>query len=396
MRARSGIRTRDLHHGKVALYQLSYSRTLNNKPNLYNLDQSSSDFREFSCHSLRIHIIFKYWLLISRYIFPMVIKHYLLMHLLCLVLLASPAQARDNTKDPVIEHLADAYTWHFVCIGHHHLTLYLPIIIYTRQQGLCVFSSGSFWDVHHQVTAYRGFVLKEGKIVSLQGWKVYDLSITKNVASMLLSLLLLLLLFFGLARHCKGKQARSHPFWILLFYWVEFVRNHIARKKIGAKYYEQYTPFLLTLFSFIFMNNFLGLLPGAANVTGNFSVTLSLSLFSFFLTNLNGNKHYWQHIFNPPGVPKWILPIIVPIELLGVLTKIFTLAMRLFANILAGHLMLGNIIALIFIMQSVFSPFVSIPLGVFVILMECFVAFFQAYLFTLLSATYLGAAVGHE
>lgn len=181
--------------------------------------------------------------------------------------------------------------------------------------------------------------------------------------------------------------------WVVLAFLVNLVRNDIAKANINEKHYRRFTPYLLTLFFFIWLNNFMGLLPGAANVTGNISVTLVLSLFTFFITNLNGSRCYWQHILTPPGIPKWLFPIIVPIEILGVFIKIFTLMIRLFANMLAGHLILLNIIGLIFILKSIFAPMISVPLGAFMVMLDLFVTFFQAYLFTLLSAIYLGAAV---
>lgn len=137
----------------------------------------------------------------------------------------------------------------------------------------------------------------------------------------------------------------------------------------------------------------MGLLPGAANVTGNISVTLVLALFTFVITTIHGNKHYWGHILRPPGVPIWLLPIMIPVELLGLLTKPISLMVRLFANITAGHIILLSIISLIFIFQTSWAGLISVPFGAFMFLLKLIVAFLQAYIFTLLSAIYFGMAV---
>ena len=152
-------------------------------------------------------------------------------------------------------------------------------------------------------------------------------------------------------------------------------------------------PYLLSVFFFIWLPNLLGLLPGAANVTGNVSIALVLALFTFVITNINGNKYYWAHVFNPPGVPWWLTPIMIPIELIGLLTKPFSLMVRLFANITAGHIILLSIVGLIFILKNAWIGTVSVPFGAFMFLLKLLVAFLQAYIFTLLSAIYFGAAV---
>lgn len=311
------------------------------------------------------------------------------------ILLLSPSQAHQPTpaEDPIMEHLADAYAWHFTTIDHKHITLYLPVIIYKKGSGLYVFSSKNLWDKHHQTVPYQGFKLNHKKIKSIDGTKIYDVSITKNVASMLISMLLLLLLFLSMANYYKRNQGRPpRGAWVLLAYFIDLVRDHIVTPNIDEKHRLRFTPYLLTLFFFIWLNNLMGLLPGAANVTGNLSVTFVLALFAFLITNLHGTSYYWNHIFNPPGVPKWVLPIIVPIELLGVFIKPFTLMLRLFANMLAGHLVLLNIIWLIFILKSILVPIISVSLSVFMLLIKLFVAFFQSYIFVFLLAKYLGTA----
>ena len=244
--------------------------------------------------------------------------------------------------------------------------------------------------------AYRGYRLNDHeKIVALDPDRTfYDLSITKNVAAMLVSVLILLSMALAAARRYQ-RQPHAVPrgFWALLELLISFVKDEIAIPNIGKQQYARFMPYLLSVFFFIWLNNLLGLLPGAANVTGNISVTLVLALFTFVITNLNGNKHYWGHVFSTPGVPRWLSPIMIPIELIGLLTKPFALMVRLFANITAGHIILLSIISLIFLLQSAWVGAVSVPFGAFMILLKLIVAFLQAYIFTLLSAIYFGAAV---
>lgn len=308
------------------------------------------------------------------------------------ILLLSPLQAHQATTpadDPIMHHLKDDYAWHVT----KDVTLYLPVLIYRKGNGWHVFSSKHLWDKHHKPVPYEGFILDHGKIKSVDGAKIYDISITKNVASMLISMLLLFLLFLGMASYYKRNQG-GYPrgAWVVLAYLIDLVRNHIVKPNIDEKDRLRFTPYLLTLFFFIWLNNLMGLLPGAANVTGNLSVTFVLALFAFLITNLHGTSYYWSHIFNPPGVPKWILPIMVPIELLGIFTKPFTLMLRLFSNMLAGHLVLLNIIWLIFILKSILVPIISVSLGVFMLIIKLFVAFLQSYIFVFLLAKYLGTA----
>jgi F-type H+-transporting ATPase subunit a len=322
--------------------------------------------------------------------------------LLMVVLLTHRAWAEEVLKSDnfIMHHVQDAHEWHFATVGRTHLTLPLPIIIYAADRGLEIFSSSRFADVHHQRMSYAGYTLNDNdKIVALdQDRTFYDLSITKNVAAMLVSVLILLATFLSAARHYIRKpQAAPRGFWALLELLICFVRDDIALPNVGQKDYKRFMPYLLSIFFFIWLNNLLGLLPGAANVTGNISITLVLALFTFTMTNLNGNKHYWGHVFNTPGVPRWLSPIMVPVELLGLFTKPCALMVRLFANITAGHVILLSIVGLIFTLQTTWIGIISVPFGAFMLLLKLLVAFLQAYIFTLLSAIYLGAAVrSHE
>jgi F-type H+-transporting ATPase subunit a len=310
------------------------------------------------------------------------------------------AEKSCKNGDFIMHHVKDAHDWHFVTIGHTHVTLYLPIIIYAPGRGLELFSSQHFKDAHHQRVPYKGYILNDNeKIIALDTSHVfYDLSLTKNITAMLISAVILSATFLIAAQHYKRKpQAAPRGFWALLELLICFVKNEIAIPNIGKKNYKRFIPYLLSMFFFIWLNNLLGLLPGAANVTGNISITLVLALFTFVITNLNGNKHYWGHVFNTPGVPRWLAPIMVPVELLGLLTKPFALMVRLFANITAGHIILLSIIGLVFSLENTWVGLISVPFGAFMFLLKLLVAFLQAYIFTLLSAIYLGAAVrGHE
>ncbi len=307
------------------------------------------------------------------------------------------AEKAPNKEDFIMHHVKDAHEWHFVTIGNAHITLPLPVIIYSPDKGLEIFSSSHFTDAHHQRVPYQGYLLSDSeKIVALdQDRVVYDLSLTKNIAAMLISVLILLATFLIAARHYQRKpKAAPHGFWALLELLICFVRDEIAMPNIGKKNYKRFMPYLLSMFFFIWLNNLLGLLPGAANVTGNISIALVLALFTFVITNLSGNQHYWDHVFNTPGVPRWLTPIMVPVELLGLFTKPFALMIRLFANITAGHIILLSIIGLIFTLKNTWVGVISVPFGAFMFLLKLLVAFLQAYIFTLLSAIYLGAAVG--
>ena len=178
--------------------------------------------------------------------------------------------------------------------------------------------------------------------------------------------------------------------------FIIFIRDDIAKPAIGQKKYLKFLPFLLTVFFFIFLNNLLGLVPifpGGANLTGNIAVTMVLAVFVFVITTINGNKNYWVHIFNTPGVPVWLAPIMIPVEIIGIFTKPFALMIRLFANITAGHIIILSLISMIFIFKSVFLSVPSLLMVLFMDFIELLVAFLQAYIFTLLSALFIGLAM---
>jgi len=318
---------------------------------------------------------------------------------------SASAQHAEGEPDPetegptefIFHHVKDAYEWHFITIGHTHITLPLPLILYSPDRGLEVFMSSKFLDEDHNYVPYKGYMLTDdgGHLETVdEGRTFYDFSITKNVFAMFISVTVLLIIFLSIANRYK-KDPRTPPKGLqsVLEPLILFIRDDIARPVIGEKKYQRFMPYLLTVFFFILINNLLGLLPGAANVTGNISVTFVLAVITFFITQFSGNKGYWMHIFNTPGVPKWLLPIMIPVEIIGLFTKPFSLMVRLFANITAGHIIILSLIALIFIFKSIAMGPVSVLFGTIMTFLELLVAFLQAYVFTLLSAIYFGGAV---
>ncbi|AXI24397.1 A subunit [Cardinium endosymbiont of Sogatella furcifera] len=318
-------------------------------------------------------------------------------YLLGCILWAPRAHATpEATGDCVMEHVADAHSWHFATISGNHIELPLPIILYSSDRGIECFSSARFYNPHHQPTDYHGYRLVHQKIHCIDPNRaVLDLSITKNIAAMFVSIVLLVSGLLWTRQHYRRAPfAPPKGCFACIDLIISFVKNDIALPNIGKQHHARFLPYLLTIFCFIWLNNLLGLLPGGANVTGSISVTLVLAAFTILMTVFNSNKHYWRHIFKPEGVPRWLLPIMIPIEILGILTKFFSLMVRLFANITAGHIILLSIIGLIFSMKSTCIGFVvSVPFGTFMFLLKLLVAFLQAYVFTLLSAIYLGQAV---
>ncbi len=309
----------------------------------------------------------------------------------------SVTEDAHNADKPVdiaaiaFEHILDAHSWHFWGEGHDAVAMPLPIIIYSSTNGLKVFSSAKF---EHGHASYENYSLVDEKIVSSDpNESIYDFSITKNVAQLLLSAIVLLLVFTSMAKAYKtqgvisapkGKQSFLEPL-------VVFVRDDLAKNNIGSTS-DKYVPYLLTVFFMILINNVFGLIPISANLTGNIAFTLVLSVVTFIVTNINGNKHYWSHIFLPHA-PKAIWPILIPIEVFGILTKPFALMIRLFANITAGHIIIISLVGLIFIFKSIYIAPVAVAFSLFIDILEVLVAFLQAYIFTMLTALFIGSAV---
>ncbi len=336
-----------------------------------------------------------------------------------------------NVGEMIMHHIKDAHEWHIAGPEHGGISIYLPIILHDN--GFKVFSSKYFY--HGKETEVQGkdsvtYTYMEGvgpakgyalyheeiykldKIGTFNGQPVYnlkfhgehphnasptDLSITKNVASLLFGSLLILLIMFAVARFYR-KNGAVAPKGIAKFLEpiIVMVRDDIAKANIDKHKYHKYVPYLLTIFFFIWINNMLGLIPiipGGANLTGNITITLFLAFCTLLVTVFSGNKNYWGHIFWMPGIPVPMKIFMIPIELIGILTKPFALMIRLFANITAGHIIVLALISIIFINKNIAWAGLSVPMALFISVLEILVAFLQGFLFAMLSALFIGAAV---
>jgi len=309
---------------------------------------------------------------------------------------ADTAEAEAFDLNPYIfGHVGDAYEWHITTINGKHISI--PLLCIVIDDGLHVFSSRRIEE--------NGYALNEnGKLVNATtGKRPVDISITKNVFSLFLSSILLIFLVLWAARWYKRHDALKEAprgFAGLMEMLVTMVTDDIIKEGVG-KDWEKYAPYLLTAFFFIFLNNLLGIVPffpGGANVTGNIAVTLVLAVCTFLAVNLFGNKHYYKDIFWPE-VPTWLkvpVPLMPLIEIIGIFTKPFSLMVRLFANILAGHIMILGVVAVIFITAKLGPAIngsmsvISVLFGVFMDMLELLVAFIQAYVFTMLSSVFIG------
>jgi F-type H+-transporting ATPase subunit a len=340
---------------------------------------------------------------------------------------ASHEKKGFNAKEVILGHVKDAHDWHLLDIAGNPVTIPLPVIMYSKERGLSVFSSSQFHHGHASHDGYRlvnghyieemrehgvdASKLVEGKVIAVDandqptGEEIYDWSMTKNLVSMLLGAVLLVWLMTGVAKTYKTRGSKQAPkgFQSLIEPVIIFMRDEVAKPNIPGAHYERYTPFILTIFFFILINNLLGLLPGGANVTGNLAVTAALALISFLATMFSSNKHFWAHTLNPP-VPGWVKPILVPVEIIGIFTKPVSLMIRLFANILAGHIIILSIISLVFIFGSLqpvagfgFAP-ITIVFNLVMMMLELLVAFIQAFIFANLTAVFIGQAMegGHD
>ena len=345
--------------------------------------------------------------------------------------------------DEVMIHISDANEIHL--FGDVHLPL--PCILYSKKDGLSFVMSSAFEHGHKVV---NGYVLDHGDVKRIQCTEAlahldhidftetrkgsdgsytsvavshgkeyiiekpatllnigsatwFDFSLSKNIISMLVATLLLFVVFNAVAKSYKSRDGQA-PKGIQSF--VEpiftFIRDEVMIPSIGPKY-ERFMPFVMSLFFFILFSNLFGLIPflGGANITGNIATTLALALMTFLVVNFSGNKHYWQHIFWMPGTPKWVRFLLAPIEFLGIFIKPFTLLIRLFANITAGHILVLVLIGLIFILGkngesiggAIGGGAIGLLFAFFINILELFVAFLQAFIFALLSSLYIGSAV---
>lgn len=322
-------------------------------------------------------------------------------------------EEKIDVASMIMDHLMDSYEWHIMTINEKHITIPLPIIVYSENSGLNVFMSSKF---HHGHDSYLGFYIApsgdyEGKVVEkdASGSEVrpWDFSITKNTLSLIMSCILLVVLILSVARWYKKNNSKDNykapkGFVGFMEMFIMNLVDDVIKPCIG-KNYRKFTPYLLTAFFFIFINNLMGLIPifpGGANVTGNIAITLVLALFTFFIVNIFGTKEYWKEIFWPE-VPTWLkvpIPIMPAIEVVGVFTKPFALMIRLFANILAGHSIVLGLISIIFVTATLGTvlftsmTFVSVIMTIFMDMVEVLVAYIQAYVFTMLSAVFIGLA----
>ncbi len=331
---------------------------------------------------------------------------------------------RINTKESIDayikHHLADSHDFSLFSYTNDagerkHIGFPLPVIVWTTE-GLRVFMSSEFHHnddgavivekdgvkltkIHskiYELNAGEEAVAFDEEHHATNAQKVLDLSITKSVFGMLFAGLLM---FFGFRSLASGYKKGPIPTGAarILEPLVLYVRDEIARPNIGEKHYRRFMGFLLTVFFFIWFLNLLGLTPLGFNVTGQIAVTVCLALFTFFIVQFSGNKDYWKHIFWMPGVPVLMKIVLAPIEVLGMLTKPFSLFVRLFANITAGHSVVMGIAALMILLKAKFGTAgatgISFFLTLFLTIIELLVAFLQAYIFTMLSSLFIGMAV---
>ncbi len=306
----------------------------------------------------------------------------------------------------IFEHVGDSYYWHITDWGETSISLPLPVLVYSQTSGFHCFMSSRF---HHGHESYEGLQIAPegseyaGKIVEIDNAgnevRPFDFSITKNVAGLIITSSLLIWMILYCAKWYKKKDhASAAPtgFVGTVEMLVSYVYNDVIKPNI-PQHTERYAPYLLTAFFFIFFNNLCGLIPGSANLTGNIAITLTLALFTFFITNIFGTGAYWSEIFWNKELPAWLRPIMAVIEFIGLFTKPFSLTIRLFANILAGHCALLGVLSVIFL-TAISMPgvgngamsVVSVLLGIFLDCLELLVAFIQAFVFTMLSSIYIG------
>lgn len=307
----------------------------------------------------------------------------------------------------VIDHIKDSHEWHIITTPEgKHISVPLPIILYSKYQGLQFFMSSKLAHGHE----YKNFYIShddeyEGKIVERTGTgEIYlplDFSMTQIVFAMIFASIILMILFIRMGRIYKKKKLII-PSGLNGFLepMIVFIRDEVAIPNIGKEKHERFMPYLLTVFFFILINNIMGIIPPVipfgANVTGNIAVTMVLAIFTLVITQFSGTKDYWKHIFATPGVPFWLAPIMIPVEIVGIFVKPFALMIRLFANITAGHIIILSLVSLIFIFKTIAVAPVSIVIVLFMNILEILVAFLQAYVFTLLSALFIGLAVKEE
>lgn len=334
----------------------------------------------------------------------LIIKHFnMLRYLSCLLFSvfiftsASASGTEANHEEDfdiagmIMHHIGDEHGYEIT----HGVKVPLPVILYSKEEGLQIFSSSRIDDgkVYNGYKSDHGHIVKVNEDGSInESIKPFDISITKNVASMLLSSTLLILIFTAVARGYSTNRGKA-PKGIQSFLEpiILFLRDDVIKPAIGHNY-GKYFPYLLTLFFFILINNILGLFPAGPNLTGNIAVTLVLAVITFLIVNISANKYYWKHVFMP-DTPAWMYIIMIPVELVGVIMKPMSLMIRLFANITAGHIIMLSLYGLIFIFKSYLIGGAVGGFALFMSFIELLVAFVQALIFTLLTSMYIGSAV---
>lgn len=325
------------------------------------------------------------------------------------------AKKEDNdTTSMIMHHIADAHEYHIMDWQGEAISVPLPIILWT-EKGLVTFMSSEFHhDDQGKVVVERNgmkFAKFHNEIfyTNHDGTLSFDdqhhvtnarplnFSITKNVVTLMMICALMFFLFVSVAKSYAKNDKAPTGLAGFLEPLILFVRDDIAKPNIGEHKFEKYMPYLLTVFFLIWIGNLLGLIPViSGTLTNDILFTGTLAVMTFLITIFSGNKNYWKHVFATPGVPVWLLPIMIPVEILGLFTKPFALMVRLFANITAGHIVVLSLVSLIFVFKSVAVSPVSILFGLFINVLELLVAFIQAYVFTLLSALFIGQAVEEE
>ena len=311
---------------------------------------------------------------------------------------------QEKIKKDIDHHLLDSHTFHIT----KGIEFPLPVILWDN--GLHIFSSSKFEEGngvaeskgnYYAISHSNGHIYKTDASGTIhhneKGFetnkKPLDLSITKNVFTIMMIALIMLLIFTNIARSYGKNNGMASGIGRFLEPIIIFIRDDIAIPNIGEKHYKKYMPYLLTIFFFIWFVNLLGLTPLAVNITGNLAVTAGLAILTYLITTFSANKNYWKHVFWMPGVPTLMKIILAPIELLGTLIKPFSLMIRLYANIMAGHVVLMTILGLMFIFKNWIGSSLSFGLAFGLSLLELLVAALQAYIFTMLSALYFGSAV---
>ena len=322
-----------------------------------------------------------------------------------------------NINELIMHHISDSHEWHIFDYKNSEgkevvLSVPLPVILFYNGQ-LDIFLSNKFEHGHKAVTKGKNtYIIHHDKIyvanndgeldyehnndeITITNAKPLDFSITKNVFSMLLVSIILLWVFISVSKSYKKYPGRPKGIQAFMEPLILFVKEDIVRPSLGEKT-DKFLPFLLTLFFFILFNNLMGIIPffpGNANATGNIAVTMTLALFTFIAINFNGSKDYWKHTFWMPGVPVFVKPILAVVEVIGIIVKPIALTIRLFANITAGHIIILSLIGLIFVMKTLWISPVSALFVLFMDCLELLVACLQAYIFTMLSALFIGISI---